>query len=74
MATPEYAITTQAYTKIIYHCFKYPYAQVNGILLGKTADSGQFLISDAVALFHSSSLAPMLEIAMMQVHEKVHTH
>jgi hypothetical protein len=65
-ATPAYSITSQAYSKIVFHALKYPYAQVNGILLGKKEENN-VVISDSVALFHSATLAPMLEVAMMQV-------
>jgi hypothetical protein len=64
----KYIIESLAYEKIILHALKYPSQSVTGVLLGKSneAEKAQ-LITDAIPLFHGNILAPMLEIAMMQV-------
>jgi len=64
----KYIIESVAYEKIILHSFKYPSQSVTGVLLGKkNEDEKVQLITDAIPLFHGNILAPMLEIAVMQV-------
>ena len=60
--------STTAYSKIILHTAKYPWAAVNGLLLG-SIDAHAIDVTDAVPLFHTAVLAPMLEVAMMLVDE-----
>lgn len=60
-------INSQSYWKIILHAAKYAHLQVFGVLLGTRAGDNVD-ISDAIPLFHGAFiLAPMLEVAMMQV-------
>ncbi len=58
-----------AYAKIILHAFKYPHTAINGVLLANEGSSNQCVkYVDAVPLFHHNlGLAPMLEVALMQV-------
>lgn len=64
----KYIIESLAYEKIVLHALKYPSQSVTGVLLGKQNDAEKIhLITDAIPLFHGNVLAPMLEIAMMQV-------
>ena len=58
-----------AYSKIILHAFKYPHTAINGVLLANEGSSNQVLkYVDAIPLFHNNlGLAPMLEVALMQV-------
>merc|ERR1711911_526488 len=58
-----------AFAKIILHAFKYPHTAINGLLLAtEGTQSGTVKIVDAVPLFHHNlGLAPMLEVALMQV-------
>ena len=60
-------IERTAQLKILLHAAKYPYAEVNGVLLGT---SGK--ITDAVPLFHTPMFAPMLEtgVAMSDEYAK----
>ena len=61
-----------AYAKIILHAFKYPHTAINGVLLaneGTNNHSPKYV--DAIPLFHHNlGLAPMLEVALMQVRYK----
>lgn len=58
-----------AYSKIILHAFKYPHTSVNGVLLANEGSSNHSVkYVDAIPLFHHNlGLAPMLEVALMQV-------
>lgn len=58
-----------AYAKIILHAFKYPHTAINGVLLANEGSSGSSVkYVDAIPLFHYNlGLAPMLEVALMQV-------
>jgi len=58
-----------AYSKIILHAFKYPHTAINGVLLASEGSNAQCLkYVDAIPLFHHNlGLAPMLEVALMQV-------
>ena len=62
-----------AYAKIILHAFKYPHTAINGVLLaneGTNNHSPKYV--DAIPLFHHNlGLAPMLEVALMQVRYKI---
>lgn len=74
-----YELRETAALKILLHAAKFPYAAVNGVLIGTVSqgsadspDSAQsqtaVTIVDAVPLFHTFlSLAPMLETALAQV-------
>lgn len=65
------AVTVEeaAYLKLMLHAAKYPWASVSGFLLGETASSegGQVSVKDAVPLFHTSTLAPLLEMSATMV-------
>jgi ER membrane protein complex subunit 8/9 len=61
-----YNISTPAYIKLILHAHKYPFAAVDGVLLGRVKESEVHIV-DAIPLFHSMTLAPMFEVAMLQV-------
>jgi hypothetical protein len=58
-----------AYSKIILHAFKYPHTAINGVLLASEGSHSQSVkYVDAIPLFHHNlGLAPMLEVALMQV-------
>jgi hypothetical protein len=63
-------VTARAYAILLFHALKYPFAEVNGVLLAKQddADSQMVTIVDAVPLFHQwTQLSAMLEIALQQV-------
>ncbi|KAJ6646330.1 ER membrane protein complex subunit 8/9 like [Pseudolycoriella hygida] len=61
-------ISSRAYTKIILHAAKYPYAAVNGLLLAAKDKSKNQFIVDAIPLFHQClNVTPMAEIALVQV-------
>jgi hypothetical protein len=62
----EENINRLAYCKIVMHAVKYPSKPVMGVLVGKTTD-GKPSAVDAIPLVHSYSLAPMMELAMLQV-------
>eukprot|EP00899_Mesostigma_viride_P002418 jgi/Mesvir1/12177/Mv00420-RA.1 len=70
----------KAFIKLLLHALKYPSKDVNGVLLGTASQNGQassdegpqtsITVVDAVPLFHGDlALAPMLEMALMQVDE-----
>ncbi|CAN0325049.1 unnamed protein product, partial [Ectocarpus fasciculatus] len=59
-----------AYLKLMLHAAKYPWAAVNGFLLGEEGLTGQasvVYLLDAVPLFHTSTLAPLLETSAVMV-------
>ena len=56
----------EAYLKSVLHACKYTTRFVCGIFLGKK-NEGVLDIVDAVPLFHSTILAPMTEVALIQV-------
>uniref|UniRef100_T1J291 MPN domain-containing protein n=1 Tax=Strigamia maritima TaxID=126957 RepID=T1J291_STRMM len=64
-------VSMQAYCKVFLHAVKYPECAVNGLLLvekPKNKETKSLYIVDAIPLFHIClGLAPMLEIALMQV-------
>jgi hypothetical protein len=53
-------VARAAQLKMLLHAAKYPYADVSGVLLG-TGAARELEVSDAVPLFHSLVLAPMVE-------------
>ncbi|CAN0449082.1 unnamed protein product, partial [Ectocarpus sp. 8 AP-2014] len=59
-----------AYLKLMLHAAKYPWAAVNGFLLGEEGLTGKasvVCVKDAVPLFHTSTLAPLLETSAVMV-------
>lgn len=65
-----------AYIKVLLHVHKYSGSDVNGIFLGRDDAGGTkstatttstTKIVDVVPLFHDIMLAPMFEIAMLQI-------
>ncbi|GAM21870.1 hypothetical protein SAMD00019534_050450, partial [Acytostelium subglobosum LB1] len=64
----DISITLDALIKIHSHSFKYCTHAVNGVLLGKVAKSS-LTITDVIPLFHSMTLTPMFEVAMIQIEE-----
>ena len=61
----------RAYCKLILHAAKYPNCAVNGVLLAEDAkgkDRKGLRVVDCIPLFHITlGLAPMLEVALLQV-------
>merc|ERR1711976_80603 len=74
----EYTVSARAYCKMLLHAAKYPHCAVNGLLLAerpKAKESKSIRFVDAVPLFHLSlSLAPMMEVALIQVEEFCKSH
>lgn len=62
----RYTIASPAYWTVVLHAARYPQHAVSGVLIGKKIEGG-VAIMEAVALFHTQVLAPMLEIALIQV-------
>lgn len=64
-------VGVQAYCKLLLHAAKYPHCAANGVLLAedsKSKDHKAIRFVDCIPLFHISlGLAPMLEIALLQV-------
>ena len=67
-------MSNRAYCKLLLHAIKYPHKPVNGVLLAdkkKIKESKVVQLIDCIPLFHNSiGLAPMLEVALVQVGEK----
>ena len=66
----SYQLHESAALKLLLHAAKFPFAAVNGLLLGRPAEdaSSPVTVLDAIPLFHTFlSLAPMLETALAQV-------
>ena len=60
----SYAVSHQAYLKIIFHAAKHPHAPVCGILLG-TPSGSKVTITDALPLLHQwTNLSPAMEIGL----------
>ncbi|CAM9390340.1 unnamed protein product [Hapterophycus canaliculatus] len=82
MSNSNVTVDGTAYLKLMLHAAKYPWATVNGFLLGEAGSGGQartsdcrptfaqVSVKDAVPLFHTSTLAPLLETsaAMVDAH------
>lgn len=60
-------LAIDAYSKILSHAVKYPMRPVSGIIIGTEGKDGATTLEDAIPLFHSYPMGPMLELAMMQV-------
>ena len=64
-------MTNLAYCKLLLHAVKYPHRAVNGVLLAdkkKLKENKSLQFVDCVPMFHLSiGLAPMLEVALVQV-------
>lgn len=66
----SFALSRQAHLKVLLHAAKYPWASVNGLLIGVAdASTGSVSIVDAVPLLHSVVLAPVLETSVVLVEE-----
>ena len=69
----DITLSTTAYCKLLLHAAKYPQRAINGVLLAEKArskDSKGLKVVDAIPLFHLTlGLAPMMEVALMQVCE-----
>ena len=67
----DITLSTTAYCKLLLHAAKYPQRAINGVLLAEKArskDSKGLKVVDAIPLFHLTlGLAPMMEVALMQV-------
>ncbi|CCW72096.1 unnamed protein product [Phytomonas sp. Hart1] len=71
--------STEAYTKALLHCYKYPSQAVLGFLVGKHTGAGnaQRYVSDVYPLFHSIPMGsphPMLEVAYAHCESSAKTH
>jgi len=75
MSSPSPAdiiISPKCLTKMLLHCFKYPHATVNGVMIGlkkKDKNGVSYMeLLDCVPLFHlGHGLTPMLEMALLQI-------
>eukprot|EP00928_Gymnodinium_smaydae_P070207 TRINITY_DN54106_c0_g1_i1.p1 TRINITY_DN54106_c0_g1~~TRINITY_DN54106_c0_g1_i1.p1 ORF type:complete len:214 (+),score=48.88 TRINITY_DN54106_c0_g1_i1:83-724(+) len=71
-AVGKYSFDPKAYAKLVMHCCKHSSSPCLGVLLGQAqgqTGSGKagVRIMDAVPLFHTHSLAPMLKVAFMLI-------
>ncbi|KAJ3148023.1 hypothetical protein HDU86_007591 [Geranomyces michiganensis] len=62
-----YQLSHVAYCKLVLHATKHSVSEVSGVLLGRKKSAEVVEVVDAVPLFHSRPLAPMLEVALQQV-------
>ncbi|CAN0375415.1 unnamed protein product [Ascophyllum nodosum] len=69
MPSTSATVEGSAYLKLMLHAAKYPWAAVSGFLLGDadTAAADQVVVKDAVPLFHTSTLSPLLETSAVMV-------
>ena len=68
MSSPAFHLSNLAYTKLIFHAFKYHHQTVNGVLIGSLSASGTVEIVDAVPLQHHwTNLSPAMEIGLGMV-------
>ncbi|XP_041455166.1 ER membrane protein complex subunit 8-like [Lytechinus variegatus] len=74
----DYKVKLRAYAKTVLHAAKYPHCAVNGVLLAdkeKLKDGKCLEFVDCIPFFHHSlALAPMLEVALVQVDAYCHAH
>eukprot|EP00439_Symbiodinium_sp_Y106_P004719 s6579_g1.t1 len=63
-----YSFSPKAYAKAVLHSCKHSAAPVLGLLLG-TANGKVLKVADAIPLFHTHALGPMLKIACMLAEE-----
>uniref|UniRef100_A0A0G4HNS3 MPN domain-containing protein n=1 Tax=Chromera velia CCMP2878 TaxID=1169474 RepID=A0A0G4HNS3_9ALVE len=70
MSQPDFVFDDDAYVKMILHSLKYAKEDVNGILIGTRTDgSGDIVFKDAIPLFHTYILDPMMKLAFSMVDE-----
>ncbi|EFC44219.1 predicted protein [Naegleria gruberi] len=58
------------YFKSLFHSFKFPFAPINGVFIGKRKDDKTVEITDCVPLCHSTSsicTTPLVEMALIQI-------
>lgn len=71
MSSNNVVTSTEAYTKALLHCYKYPTQPVLGMLIGKRIGGGDgCYVADAIPLFHALPMTaphPMLEVAYSHV-------
>lgn len=67
MASSNSILSDIAYSKILLHCAKYPWANVFGILLSNDTVSNE--ITDVIPLFHTPITAPTLEAALILINQ-----
>ncbi|KAL0481570.1 hypothetical protein AKO1_012299 [Acrasis kona] len=61
-------VKSSAYQKVVLHACKYPYCDVNGVLIGYEEPENGLIITDAIPLFHGHlTLLPLLEAALLQI-------
>lgn len=69
----SYKVNRVPYIKLLLHAARYSFAQVNGLLIGTIQNNQDgkhhVLINDAIPLFHTPVLSPMLETAFALVEE-----
>merc|ERR1719313_1582963 len=66
---PVHTFSGTAYAKAVMHCCKHGSQPVLGVLLGHTVAKGLH-VTDAIPLFHTHSLAPMLKAAFMIIEQR----
>lgn len=67
-----YTISQESLLKVLLHAAKYPANSVNGVLIGKAADTSSstsdVTVDDVIPLLHTNlTLAPAMEIALTQM-------
>ena len=71
LSVDAFRVSSKAYCKLLLHAVKYPHRAVNGVLLAdkkKLKENKTLQLVDCVPMFHLSiGLAPMLEVALVQV-------
>jgi hypothetical protein len=58
----DYRVSSQAYIKLLLHASKYPFSNCHGLLIGEENGPSEFVVTDAIPLFHHQNpLAPIIE-------------
>jgi hypothetical protein len=72
-------ITTRAYMKLILHASKYQTRSITGLLIASAptaavgaSSAATVVIDDVIPLFHTTPLAPMIELALAQAESSLH--
>eukprot|EP00740_Mantoniella_antarctica_P023596 CAMPEP_0198702456 /NCGR_PEP_ID=MMETSP1468-20131203/388771_1 /TAXON_ID=1461545 /ORGANISM="Mantoniella sp, Strain CCMP1436" /LENGTH=221 /DNA_ID=CAMNT_0044460995 /DNA_START=28 /DNA_END=693 /DNA_ORIENTATION=- len=62
-----FTLSDKAYVKLVLHALKFPFRNVNGVLVGRVAGDNTVEVLDAIPMLHSSlDVTPNVEMALEQ--------